>query len=203
MEGGQVRYLIYAQRTEPNQLHQVVMQIYTAGQLEGILRAEKAIWKAGLWEFMTGKLLEWPHVAQTRVMTFSRLSYALQHQLPEIVNQSKVPMEMNLRELSQHIEALQAGGQPFYPLAVRMHQKLSLPMTTCLFVLLGATLGARTLSSKMQGFGLSLFVVFIYYLLFSIGTALGDTGTLAPWLAAWGANFVLIGVLVGLIKCQP
>src|SRR5262249_9227417 len=40
-------------------------------------------------------------------------------------------------------------------------------------------------------FGLSILVIFVYYVIIRLGEQAGDTGMLSPFLAMWGANFVL------------
>jgi lipopolysaccharide export system permease protein len=54
---------------------------------------------------------------------------------------------------------------------------------------------ART--SRSQGFGISVLLIFSYYLMSFIFSSLGVKGTLAPFLAAWMPVF--IGLAGGLV----
>jgi len=80
---------------------------------------------------------------------------------------------------------LAASGQNIQALQVRWHQKMAIPFAAVVFSLWGCAVGLRTLNSHSQGLGLSLLMIFGYYLIMSIGTSLGDTGTLPAWLGAW------------------
>jgi len=62
------------------------------------------------------------------------------------------------------------------------------------FGLIGASLGARPNSrtSRSQGFGISVLLIFLYYLLMFVFSSLGVKGTLLPFVSAWSP--VLIGL---------
>jgi lipopolysaccharide export system permease protein len=121
-------------------------------------------------------------------LIFFKFQYPLQLSTQKIMQESRLPLEMSLSELHQYIQHLEDSGQNVAALKVRWHQKIALPMTTLIFILLGAAMGARTLSSRLQGFGFSLLLVFVYYLFFAIGTAMGDSGRVPAWFAAWLAD---------------
>ena len=55
-------------------------------------------------------------------------------------------------------------------------------------------------SSKSQGFGLSVLLIFGYYILSFFSSSLGVKGILNPFLAAWGPVFLSITVALLLIK---
>ena len=63
--------------------------------------------------------------------------------------------------------------------------------------LIGSSLGAKPNSrtSRSQGFGISVVLIFVYYVLSFSFSSLGVKGTLAPLLAAWGP--VLISLAGG------
>ncbi|TGG79043.1 MAG: YjgP/YjgQ family permease [Aphanocapsa feldmannii 277cV] len=82
-------------------------------------------------------------------------------------------------------------------LRVRIHEKLSIPAACLVFAAIGSVLGSRPnrLTSKSQGFGLSVLLIFTYYLVSFSFSALGVNGTLPPLLAAWAP--VVIGLATG------
>ncbi len=53
-----------------------------------------------------------------------------------------------------------------------------------MFGLIGASLGSRpnTRTSRSQGFGISVLLIFVYYLLAFVFSSLGVKGTLTPFL---------------------
>jgi LPS export ABC transporter permease LptG/LPS export ABC transporter permease LptF len=111
----------------------------------------------------------------------------------------KVPLakggrELTLPELSERIVKLRAEGKfkevPRYE--VEWHKKFAIP-TACLvfgFLGLGLSLGSRR-EARSAAFGLSIAVIFVYYVIIRLGEQAGDTGLLSPFLSMWGANLVL------------
>ncbi len=85
-------------------------------------------------------------------------------------------------------------------LSVDLHQKVSLPFTSMVVILIGVAFaikikrGGRT--AAIMGMGMGLVIGFIYYALMATCIALGKGGLLAPFLSAHLANiiFALVGI---------
>ena len=82
---------------------------------------------------------------------------------------------------------------------VRIQEKFSFPAICLVFGLIGASLGSRPNSrtSRSQGFGISVLLIFVYYLLAFVFSSMGVKGTLTPFLSAWTP--VLVGLGGGLL----
>lgn len=111
---------------------------------------------------------------------------------------SKGDREMTLGELAGRIRDIQAKGKPAKeaaPFEVEVHKKFAIPVACFVFGLLGLglSLGSKK-EARSAAFGLSIAVIFVYYVLIRLGEQAGDTGVLPPWLAMWGAN-VILGVV--------
>ena len=75
------------------------------------------------------------------------------------------------------------------------HTKFSLPLATFFTILLAAPIGI--MFSKMGnyfGVAISIALVFVWYVTYSIFTSLGSAGTVTPLLAAWVQNIVFGGL---------
>ena len=87
---------------------------------------------------------------------------------------------------------------------VRINEKITLPISCIVFALIGSSLGIKQniRSSKSQGFGLSIILIFSYYFLCFVFSSLGIKGILAPYLAAWIPVFISLsaGILLILKK---
>jgi len=72
-------------------------------------------------------------------------------------------------------------------------------LSASFFGLIGSSLGVRphARTSRSQGFGISVLLIFAYYLMSFIFSSLGITGSLTPFLSAWLP--VLIGLSAGVI----
>ncbi|MDB9333518.1 LptF/LptG family permease, partial [Nodularia spumigena] len=49
-------------------------------------------------------------------------------------------------------------------------------------------------SGKGTSFGVSVIVIFTYYLIFFISGAMGQAGVLSPFMGAWLPNFLFLGI---------
>ncbi|NPV82861.1 MAG: YjgP/YjgQ family permease [Candidatus Aminicenantes bacterium] len=108
----------------------------------------------------------------------------------------KKSREKNIRELWLDRERLAGKNNPESRLvALELHKRLSLPATCFLFVFLGVGLGWRRWpGGKLGGFGLSLLVILAYYFLLVAGEQKALRGSLAPWLAMWLPNLLILAV---------
>ncbi|HEX4825624.1 MAG TPA: LptF/LptG family permease [Candidatus Polarisedimenticolaceae bacterium] len=76
--------------------------------------------------------------------------------------------------------------------ATEIHRRFALPLASLLFALLSLPLGvSRVRSGKGAGFALSLGIVLIYYLLFTVGLEQSKDGRLPAWIGMWAGNFVI------------
>jgi LPS export ABC transporter permease LptF/LPS export ABC transporter permease LptG len=111
----------------------------------------------------------------------------------------KVPLakggrELTLSELSARIRQLQAERKfkEIPRFAIEWHKKFAIATACLVFGLLGLglSLGSRR-EARSAAFGLSIAVIFVYYVIIRLGEQAGDTGLLSPFLSMWGANIVL------------
>lgn len=185
-----LRHLVYARATDGHQLQGVVVQAFEEQQLKAVLMAQTGSFSAGHWRFEQGSILELGQREQILRAKFASYELSLPATLQALISEARQPLEMNLTELGKHIQALESGGQRVSALKVRWHQKIAVPAAALVFAALGLVLGARTLRSASQGLGLSLLIVFVYYLLMSTGAALGDSEQIPAWLGAWLPHLV-------------
>ena len=70
---------------------------------------------------------------------------------------------------------------------VRIQEKFTLPCACIVFGLIGSSLGSKSnlRSSKSQGFGLSVILILIYYVMSFLFSSFGVKGILHPIFAAW------------------
>lgn len=116
---------------------------------------------------------------------------------------SKGDREMTLGELEDMVRTLKEHGKgrtDWGRYAVEFHKKFAIPTACLVFGLLGLglSLGSKK-EARSAAFGLSILVIFVYYVLIRLGEQAGDTGMLSPFLAMWGANILLAIVAVVLL----
>jgi lipopolysaccharide export system permease protein len=95
---------------------------------------------------------------------------------------------MNIAESLKQLEKTRRSGdeKKIRKLEVRIQEKIAFPFVCVVFGLVGATLGTKPQrTGRATSFGISLAVIFSYYLLRVVSSALGLSGILSPWMSAW------------------
>ncbi len=109
--------------------------------------------------------------------------------------------EMNLFELSDEIQVRKNKGVPFSDLEVERHAIFAVPIMCLIVVIIGAIAGAYTTKSAgVMSLGISVGVVFLYYIMYSTGKSLGENGGIPPWVAVWSTSIFFFGVSFFLYK---
>ena len=90
-------------------------------------------------------------------------------------------LAQNQDKSSQHNKAL-----------VEFHRRLALPFACVVFSLIALPLSIQTAwAHRSVGFGVSLGIILLYYLLLTAGETFGKRGILSPAIALWIPNVVL------------
>ena len=112
--------------------------------------------------------------------------------LAELQAREKDVSELMLGELRTAIADKQSRGEPAFVERVELHRKLAIPFACLVFAALGVPLGIQpTRSVHSRGFSVSLVLIFLYYLLLTLGQNLGERGAIHPLLAVWLPNLGL------------
>ena len=115
---------------------------------------------------------------------------------------SKGDRELTLPELLARVRELtrEGRGEESAPFRVEMHKKFAIPAACLVFGLLGLglSLGSKK-EARSAAFGLSIAVIFVYYVFIRLGEQAGDTGAVPAFIAMWTANAVLGAIAVLLL----
>ena len=107
--------------------------------------------------------------------------------------------EMTIAELREHAAELESAGiSPHNPI-MEIHQKFALPVACLVFAFISLALGVTSRKDgKLASFGLSIGVIFAYYVLLFGGQGLARAALVSPHWAVWICNIVLgaFGVLL-------
>ena len=84
-------------------------------------------------------------------------------------------------------------------LTISLFDKIALPLTTIVFVLIGVPLAITPPRVRYnRGFLFSILIIFGYYLVRALSLSFGEAGSLAPAIAAFMPDIVLTILGVGL-----
>ena len=107
----------------------------------------------------------------------------------------KKPKDESINELHREIKTLKPMGVDIKPLFTEIHKKISLSFASIAFILIGLPLGlVSRRGEKSIGFGISLGLIILYYVLLAGGEAMALKGILSPGISVWLPN-LLLGML--------
>ena len=193
--------LFYANRFLDGTMTGVTVLDFSRVGFTQMLVAKSANWneQEAKWEFLNGQILTLTPSGSTTSADFDRYLYPLSAAPIRIAKLPKDANNMTVAEALQAEQLLQNAGdvKEARRLQVRIQEKFTLPMACLVFGLIGASLGAKPNSrtSRSQGFGISVVLILVYYVLSFSFSSLGVKGTLSPLLAAWSP--VLISLAGG------
>ena len=75
---------------------------------------------------------------------------------------------------------------------IQLYDKLALPITTFVFVLVGVPLAITPPRVRhSRGFLFCILIIFVYYLIRALSISFGESQTIPAFLAAWMPNIVI------------
>jgi lipopolysaccharide export system permease protein len=195
--------LFYARESTRDGMQDVTLLDFSRSGQQQMLIAKSAVWndRRSVWEFRNGRLINIEAAgSRTTSAEFDRYFYPFTSAPRDV---AKLPSNAEEMTVGQAIRAerllAEAGDvKEARRLRVRIQEKFAFPAICLVFGLIGSSLGVRpnARTSRSQGFGISVLLIFGYYLMSFIFSSLGVKGTLLPVFAAWLP--VTIGLAAGL-----
>ncbi|HEY9803579.1 MAG TPA: LptF/LptG family permease [Leptolyngbyaceae cyanobacterium] len=191
--------LFYADQFDGKQMKGLTIIDRSTEGLNQIVVAESAEWNGAqsVWDFYNGTIyLVAPDRSYRNILRFEQQQLQLPRTPLNLAEQSRDYGEMNIAQALEQLNIERLGGDrpKIRKLEVRIQQKFALPFVCVVFGLVGAAMGTipqRT--GRGTSFGISVIVIFAYYLLSFITGALGQAGVFSPFLGAWLPNFIGLG----------
>ena len=194
--------LFYARRFDGETMYGLTIVDLSQQGVTQVVSAESAQWDFGRnnWQFYDGTIyVVAPDGSFRNIVRFDNQELQLPKAPLDLASRTKNDTEMNIAEASRHLEqVVRKGGdaRSIRTWETRIQQKYALPFVCVVFGLVGASIGVlpqRT--GRATSFGISILIIFGYYLLSFIFNAMGEVGFLSPFLAAWSPT--LMGLAVG------
>ena len=195
--------LLTARRLDPatGEISEMALERDATAEQPGVhILARRAVWReVGGWRLEDGWRRELRADSTEHAVRFDTLALpGLVEEPEDLMAEPREPDQMRYAEMTRFIRAIERSGGDARPLRVERAQKLAIPMAVVVIVLFGAPLvTSSNRGGAAYGIGVSLGVTIIYMLLFRVGKAVGSSGALDPYLAAWGPN--LLFLVAGLV----
>ncbi|NQT34634.1 YjgP/YjgQ family permease [bacterium] len=167
-----------------------------AGRISRRTDAERMVWRDAAWHLQGAVERKFDESGLISWERDSDISVSGDGLRPDELEKVQTkPEEMNWVELKEFVKRLSSSGGNTIRWQVDLFFKVSLPVAAIIIVLFGAPIASvRRRGGTALGFGLALFICFIYFGFIQIGRVLGYNGTLPPIISAWAGNF-FFGIL--------
>jgi lipopolysaccharide export system permease protein len=196
--GGALRRVIYIREVLPRSgdMNGILVQEFEDGKIRRLVSAPSGRWEDATWWLMKGQVFEVSgDGAVSLLFSFDRQKLNLDMLPSDIDAGSAEPEEMSLRELSLTIENSAKQGNDTGKLRMLLNLRIAIPWASVVLVMVGAAVGSRPQrSSSSMGLGLSVVIVFCYYVIMSFCKSLGEAGFMPPVAAAWMPNAVFLAI---------
>lgn len=200
-EGGQLKRVFYIDKldAEAGKMSGIMMHEFDDGKLTMTIHASRGIWQDRQWWIEDGRIYSISKEGEVSLLLrFERQRLALRLSPEQLQRSTRKPSNMSAHELWSYITQAGMEGTDLSKLWVMFHLKLAVPWACVIMAVLGAGFGAsrRGRSGGGVGFGISVVMVFAYYVVMSMCRALGESGNIPAVLAGWGPNLVFMVIAV-------
>jgi len=199
-------HIFYASWYENNIMEGVTVLDFSREDFQQILKAKNGIFdkKSSSWIFSDGSIVSIDPSGQTTNIQFKEYTYPFVEGPMDLAKVPKDANEMTLKQAKQAEKIYEKTGnlKEVRRIKVRIQEKFTLPFACLVFGLIGSSLGSKSnlRSSKSQGFGLSVILILIYYVMSFLFSSFGVKGILPPVFAAWLPVLISLGGGIYLLR---
>ncbi len=193
------RQLTMAQGFDPrkDELQDTTIQVFRGSTPMSLLFAPRGAYHGDTWRFYDAT--EYVLSPCCEKIANPELSIDIGADPTQLVEQHRQPEDMSRAEISRllHSNSKTTDTQRYALLLVTYHSKLARPFASLVFALLAIPLGIRPQrSSSGAGFGISIAIVFAFYVATTLCLAIGQSYPSSSLVMAWLPNvvFSLTGV---------
>jgi len=192
-------HIFYARRFLNNVMYEVTVVDLSKKETKILIAADngKFLDQLNSWEFSNGEMIITNDEGSVSTISFDTYKYPFDNgpsKLAAIPSDAK-NMTISEARKAEEMYAMAGNIKESRKMKVRIYEKITLPFSCIVFSLIGSTLGIKQniRSSKSQGFGLSIIIIFLYYLTCFVFSSMGIVGLITPFLSAWIPVFIFLG----------
>lgn len=191
-EGGLLKRLFYVGSCKKKTLYNVTVLDNSKDGTIQVLQAREGKTSPQGWQFEKGAAYTIGNSGQvlnTTLFDTSVVKFGLDMSKEANKNLAK---EKNFSQLLRYLAKSDISPRDRRVYTIELFDKIALPITTIVFVLLGVPLAITPPRVRYnRGFLFSILIIFAYYVVRALAISFGEAGSLAPFWAAWLPNIVL------------
>ena len=159
-------------------MREVTVLDFSREDIRQILNANSAIFDEdnSSWIFTDGSIVSTDSIGQTTSIKFKQYTYPFEEGPLDLAKVPKDASDMSLKEALEAERIYKKIGnlKETRKIQVRIQEKFTLPCACLVFGLIGSILGSKSnlRSSKSQGFGLSVILILVYYVMSFVSLSL-------------------------------
>lgn len=193
------RTLFNIELAEPDRQKMQGIRIYYLGSdfsLPETVEAEALTYKGGNWVLSKGIRRVFQTDGSVQMKRFEEEIIRINKEPEDFKQLIAQPEEMTYERLQDYIHQLSQDGFDATRYRVDLLGRQAFPFVNFMMVLVGIpfALHDRRSTGVARGAAISLALGLLYYLVFSVTISLGHVSALSPWLSAWGANILFLGI---------
>ncbi len=198
--------MFYAERFDGELMKELTVVDRSQYGVKQIIVAKSARWEPSTsqWEFFDGTIyLVSEDGSYRNILNFDQQSVQLPRTALDLAVRGRYKTEeMNIAQAREQLDLIRESGDrgSINKLELRIQQKLALPFVCVAFGLIGSALGNRRHQrlGRATSFGISIVLIFAYYIFAFVMDALGLTEAVAPIIATWTPvlTFAAVGGLL-------
>ena len=191
-----ITHLFHAKEFSNREMLDVTLLDFSRAGYTQMLIAKQAFWRSleAKWEFKQGKILNLSPNNVSTSIEFDTYLYPLD---AEPVQTNELPKDASNLTIAEARKAkalyrVVGNTKEERRMEVRIQEKFTLPIACIVFGLIGSSFAVKTNVNKglFNGFGLSILIIFLYYIVSFSFSSLGVIGSLNPIIAAWSPVFI-------------
>ena len=196
-EGGLLKRLFYVGDCTDKTLHDITVLDASKDDTIQILQAREGKTSPLGWNFQKGAIYTITDSGKTLDTTlFNDTTIMFGMDLSKEMNKN-LANEHNFLQLLKFLAKSDRADK--HELEINLFDKIALPLTTIVLVLIGVPLGITPPRVRYnRGFLFSILIIFAYYLIRALSISFGEAGSLIPILAAFMPNIILTIIGIGL-----
>lgn len=202
LKGKNIIYQIDAVNLKTNTLYGVTVYFLTPDfKLKKRVDANKAVWnkKEKKWVFYQGSEQTFLNQGELATISFNEKKFNLNETPSDLLFLEAKYQQLNLWQLKKYIKQLKKQGYDTTTYAVDLWQKTAAPLTPFILIIFGVALVFKGKETKIgHTIALGILIAFVFWVIQALSLALGKTGRLPPFLAAWLPHlfFTIWGIVI-------
>ncbi len=195
---GENGWVLFAKSYDEKRLSgkDILLQKFTDSNIDVSIRAAGMFWADSVWILIDATERTFEGLSEKEFRHYDTLPAGFLSHTPQTLSyRLKKPRDTGFFELIELIRLKKLMGQDTARDRVELYLKISHPFINFILVIIGIPLAANPKrSGGAVGFGISLIISFLYFVILRAGQSFGYTHALPPALAASIGNLIFLAV---------